>query len=58
MTLAYSEQPTVEILYELFSKDVYNPRRSWVLPAEFVLDPLYQAPARSYTADQIGRAHV
>ena len=47
----YSEQPTVEALYRSFSLEPYDPKLSWVLPAEFVLDPLFQAPKTEFVED-------
>jgi hypothetical protein len=49
----YSEQPTVEILYKLFSHNPYAPTKSWVLPAEFVLDPVFQAPPTQFVEDHV-----
>ena len=47
----YSQQPTVEVLYRLFSHDPYAPAKSWVLPAEFVRDPVFQAPPTKFVED-------
>ena len=51
MAIPYSEQPKVEMLYTKFSKEPYCPKLSWVLPAEFKLDPLYQAPQKFFSED-------
>ena len=37
MTIPYSEQSTVEILYTLFSNEKYKSHSSYCQPAEFVL---------------------
>jgi hypothetical protein len=37
MTIPYSQQSTVDILYRLFSNEEYKTRSSYCQPAEFVL---------------------
>lgn len=51
MAIPYSEQPKVEMLYTKFSKESYCPKLSWVLPSEFVLDPLYQSQRLQFVED-------
>ena len=49
--IPFEQRQTVEIFYEIFSKDPYDPKLSWVLPNEFVLDPLLQSVKQSYVND-------
>jgi hypothetical protein len=54
MTTPYEHRQTVEILYELFSKDPYNPKISSVLPnSEFTLNPLLQSVKQEFVADYV-----
>ena len=47
----HSQKPTVEVFYATFSGSAYQPTVSWVLPAEFVLNPLLQASRTQFIAD-------
>ena len=49
--IPFEQRQTVEIFYELFSKDPYDPKLSSVLPAEFILDPLFQTLKHSFVED-------
>lgn len=40
MTIPYSEQSTVEILYTLFSNEKYKSHSSYCQPAEFILSTI------------------
>ena len=40
MTIPYSQQSTVDILYRLFSNEEYKTRSSYCQPAEFVLSDI------------------
>ena len=40
MTIPYSQQSTVDILYRLFSNEEYKTRSSYCQPAEFVLSTI------------------
>jgi hypothetical protein len=41
--IPFEHRQTVEIFYQTFSKDPYDPKLSGVLPtSEFALDPLFQ----------------
>jgi hypothetical protein len=41
--IPFEQRQTVEVLYQAFSKDIYDPKLSSVLPnVEFALDPLFQ----------------
>jgi hypothetical protein len=42
--IPFEQRQTVEIFYQIFSKDPYDPKLSGVLPdSEFVLNPLFQS---------------
>ena len=49
--IPFEQRQTVEIFYEIFSKDLYDPKLSGVLPTEFKLNPLYQAQQQSFVED-------
>ena len=50
----YSEQPTTEILYRLFSHEDYKISKSYVLRSgQFELDPLFQKPKVHFVADTV-----
>ena len=53
MATAYEHRQTVQDLYRLFSHQPYDPKISWVLPNEFVLDPLFQSKKQEYVNDII-----
>ena len=53
MATAYEHRKTVQDLYRLFSNEPYDPKLSWVLPNEFVLDPMLQSVKQPYTNDII-----
>jgi hypothetical protein len=53
MATAYALRETTQELYRLFSHEPYNPKESWVLPNEFVLDPLFQQKKQEYVNDVI-----
>lgn len=47
----YSEKPTVEILYKLFSNKKYVPYAYYCLPSEFV--PSYVTKKNSFVEDEL-----
>lgn len=50
----YSEQPTTEVLYRLFSHETYKISKSYVLRSgQFKLDLLYQQPKTEFVADAV-----
>jgi len=51
--IPFEQRQTVEVLYQTFSKDPYDPKLSWVLPNEFVLNPLFQIVKQEYVNDVI-----
>ena len=51
--IPFEQRQTVEVLYQAFSKDPYDPKLSWVLPNEFVLNPLFQTVKQEYVNDVI-----
>jgi hypothetical protein len=51
--IPFEQRQTVEVLYQTFSKDHYNTKLSWILPNEFVLDPLFQTVKQEYVNDII-----
>jgi hypothetical protein len=47
--IPFEHRQTVEIFYEIFSKDPYDPKLSGVLPtSKFVLDPTFQSVKREF----------
>ena len=54
MTTPYEQRQTVEILYQLFSKNPYDPKISGVLPdSVFQLDPLFQSVKQEFVAEYV-----
>ena len=51
LMIPFEHRQTVEIFYELFSKDPYDPKLSSVLPAEFKLDPLFYTNKQSFVEE-------
>jgi hypothetical protein len=51
--IPYELRNTVQDLYTAFSSKPYDPKLSWVLPNEFVLNPLFQHSKQSYKNDVI-----
>ena len=52
--IPFEHRQTVEIFYQTFSKDPYDPKLSGVLPnVEFVLDPMFHSVKQPYTNDII-----
>ena len=52
--IPFEHRQTVEIFYETFSKDPYDPKLSGVLPnLEFVLDPLFQQVKHEFVEEFI-----
>ena len=49
--IPYEQRETVELFYKLFSKDLYDPKLSAVLPAEFKLDPMFQTTSKQFIED-------
>jgi hypothetical protein len=49
--IPFEHRQTVEVFYEIFSNDPYDPRLSSVLPAEFKLDPLLQSKKQYFVED-------
>ena len=47
--IPFERRQTVEIFYQIFSKDPYDPKLSSVLPAEFVADA--STPVPLFVAD-------
>jgi len=53
--IPFEHRQTVEIFYKLFSKDPYDPKLSWVLPNDFVLDPVLQVTPKT---ESIVKVHI
>jgi len=52
--IPFEHRQTVEIFYEIFSKDPYDPKLSGVLPTSiFVLDPTFQSVKREFIEEFI-----
>jgi len=52
--IPFEHRQTVEIFYEIFSKDPYDPKLSGVLPtSKFVLDPAFQSMKREFIEEFI-----
>jgi hypothetical protein len=52
--IPFEHRQTVEIFYQTFSKDPYDPKLSGVLPnVEFVLDPLFQQAKHEFVEEFI-----
>lgn len=47
MATAYEHRQTTQDLYRLFSNEPYDPKMSWVLSNEFVLDPVLQVTPKT-----------
>ena len=45
--IPFEHRQTVQDLYRLFRHEPYNPKLSWVLPNEFVLDPVLQVTPKT-----------
>jgi len=52
--IPFEQRQTVEVLYQTFSKDIYDPKLSSVLPnVEFALDPLFQYVKQQFVEEFI-----
>ena len=52
--IPFEHRQTVEIFYETFSKDPYDPKLSGVLPtSKFVLDPMFQSVKKEFIEEFI-----
>ena len=52
--IPYAQRQTVEAFYQAFSKDLYDPKLSGVLPtSKFVLDPMFQSVKQKFIEEFI-----
>ena len=52
--IPFEQRQTVEVLYQTFSKDIYDPKLSSVLPnVEFALNPLFQYVKQQFVEEFI-----